>query len=107
MSTAKGELLFVYGTLKRGQPNYDVMTDSTNGTANFVCCCQTVDKYPLVIATAANIPFLLLQKKGEGHVSMISVLKKMELFKKDHISLPKKSKFSPQISHIALLQIKK
>lgn len=67
MSTAEGELLFVYGTLKRGQPNHNVMTDSGNGMATFVCCCQTVDKYPLVIATAANIPFLLVQKKGEGH----------------------------------------
>lgn len=56
--------IFVYGTLKKGQPNYDKLTERN---AEFVDSAMTVDKWPLVVATHANIPFLL-DKKGYGHV---------------------------------------
>ncbi|KAI2806520.1 hypothetical protein BLOT_008477 [Blomia tropicalis] len=59
-------LIFVYGTLKRSQPNYNVMTDQTNGEAKFVCTARTVESYPLVIASRYNIPFLL-GKPGAGY----------------------------------------
>ncbi|XP_067259984.1 gamma-glutamylaminecyclotransferase C-like isoform X2 [Chanodichthys erythropterus] len=51
--------VFVYGTLKRGQPNYFRMMDADNGRAEFVAHARTVERYPLVIATKYNIPFLL------------------------------------------------
>ena len=56
--------IFVYGTLKTGQPNYDKLVDRN---AIFVDKGVTVEKWPLVIASDANIPFLLF-KKDCGHV---------------------------------------
>ena len=62
--------VFVYGTLKRGQPNHYIMTEDPekNGIAKFYANGLTVDKYPLVIASFAHIP-CILDVKGEGHVS--------------------------------------
>ncbi|NP_001187488.1 gamma-glutamylaminecyclotransferase isoform X1 [Ictalurus punctatus] len=57
--------IFVYGTLKKGQPNHYRMLDSTKGNAKFLGCARTVEKYPLVIADKHNIPFLL-NVPGEG-----------------------------------------
>ncbi|XP_067298958.1 gamma-glutamylaminecyclotransferase C-like [Pseudorasbora parva] len=51
--------VFVYGTLKRGQPNHFRMWDAANGRAEFVAQARTVERYPLVIATKCNVPFLL------------------------------------------------
>jgi len=62
------EPVFVYGTLKRNQPNYYHLNDTKNGCAVFRSVAVTVNKYPLVISTKFNIPFLL-QKEGTGHVS--------------------------------------
>ncbi|XP_073520311.1 gamma-glutamylaminecyclotransferase isoform X1 [Phyllobates terribilis] len=58
--------IFVYGTLKKGQPNYHIMTDPKNGKAVFKGTGRTIDKYPLVIAEMENIPFLL-NVPGTGH----------------------------------------
>lgn len=58
--------IFVYGTLKRGQPNNYRMFDSSNGKAEFLATACTTQKYPLVIATQYNIPFLL-NIPGKGH----------------------------------------
>ncbi|KAM5181514.1 gamma-glutamylaminecyclotransferase isoform 1-T2 [Mantella aurantiaca] len=58
--------IFVYGTLKQGQPNYHIMTNLNIGKALFKGRGQTVDKYPLVIAEKGNIPFLL-EVPGTGH----------------------------------------
>lgn len=52
-------LVFVYGTLKKGQPNYFRLIDSSNGHAEFITCARTVEPYPLVITGECNIPFLL------------------------------------------------
>lgn len=51
--------VFVYGTLKQGQPNHKVMLDSTNGCATFQGRGHTMEPYPLVIAGEHNIPCLL------------------------------------------------
>jgi len=64
----KMEPIFVYGTLKQNQPNYYHLIDAKNGCAVFRSAAVTVNKYPLVISTVYNIPFLL-QKEGTGHVS--------------------------------------
>ncbi|XP_032362615.1 gamma-glutamylaminecyclotransferase isoform X1 [Etheostoma spectabile] len=58
--------VFVYGTLKKGQPNYYRMFESANGTAEFLASACTTQKYPLVIAGNYNIPFLL-NIPGHGH----------------------------------------
>lgn len=51
--------MFVYGTLKRNQPNHKLLTDHTNGNATFLIDGNTIDRYPLLIGTRYNIPFLL------------------------------------------------
>ncbi|RXN19449.1 gamma-glutamylaminecyclotransferase B-like protein [Labeo rohita] len=58
--------VFVYGTLKKGQPNYFRMKNTANGQADFLANARTVEPYPLVIATEYNIPFLL-NVPGTGH----------------------------------------
>jgi len=62
------EPVFVYGTLKQNQPNNYHLNDTKNGYAVFRSVAVTVNKYPLVISTKYNIPFLL-QNEGTGHVS--------------------------------------
>ncbi|KAM5275355.1 gamma-glutamylaminecyclotransferase isoform 1-T1 [Hipposideros larvatus] len=58
--------VFVYGTLKRGQPNHKVLLDDANGCATFQGQGHTVEPYPLVIAGEHNIPYLL-NLPGHGH----------------------------------------
>lgn len=59
-------LVFVYGTLKRGQPNHKVLLDSANGSAAFQGQGRTAEPYPLVIAGEHNVPWLL-HLPGRGH----------------------------------------
>lgn len=68
------EPVFVYGTLKRNQPNNHHLNEMKNGRAVFRSAATTIGKYPLVISTKYNIPFLL-QKEGIGHVSKIYTIK--------------------------------
>uniref|UniRef100_A0AAZ1X6G5 Gamma-glutamylaminecyclotransferase n=2 Tax=Oreochromis TaxID=8139 RepID=A0AAZ1X6G5_OREAU len=58
--------VFVYGTLKKGQPNNYRMFDSNNGKAEYLGSAFTIQKYPLMITTEYNIPFLL-NIPGQGH----------------------------------------
>ncbi|XP_053669703.1 putative gamma-glutamylcyclotransferase CG2811 [Anopheles nili] len=58
--------VFVYGTLKRGEPNHHWLTDVTNGKARFIAKGHTTVRYPLVVASPYNIPFLL-DVPGRGH----------------------------------------
>jgi len=60
-------LVFVYGTLKSGEPNSGVMMDVETGQATLIGKAQTLEKYPLIIASKFNIPFLLLHP-GNGHI---------------------------------------
>lgn len=60
--------VFVYGTLKRGEPNHGIIKDVANGYAKFLGVGKTTTSYPLVIATKYNIPFLL-KKPNVGNVS--------------------------------------
>lgn len=66
--SAQRHLVFVYGTLKTGQPNHHVMNDAKNGAATFVGKARTEKKWPLVISSKYNIPFLL-PHEGRGNVS--------------------------------------
>ena len=52
-------LVFVYGTLKSGEPNHHVLQDPSNGKKELVGVGETASKYPLVVASRYNIPYLL------------------------------------------------
>lgn len=58
--------VFVYGTLKTGQPNHQVLLDGAHGHAAFRGRACTLEPYPLVIAGEHNIP-RLLNLPGRGH----------------------------------------
>ncbi|XP_065054506.1 putative gamma-glutamylcyclotransferase CG2811 [Rhopilema esculentum] len=52
--------VFVYGTLKQGFPNHKLLSKlSKSQIVKFISNAETVEKYPLVTATQAGIPFLL------------------------------------------------
>ena len=53
--------------MKAGESNHNVLISPESGQQEFVCAGATVEKYPLVIASRYNIPFLL-DKPGTGHV---------------------------------------
>ena len=44
------------------------MLDESNGKAQFICTAKTVEKFPLVIASKYNIPYLI-NKSNVGNVS--------------------------------------
>ncbi|XP_059474053.1 putative gamma-glutamylcyclotransferase CG2811 [Neocloeon triangulifer] len=60
------QLVFVYGTLKKGEPNHEWMSEWEAGSFSFVGCGKTALKFPLVIASRYNIPFVL-DRPGLGH----------------------------------------
>lgn len=67
--TSQPHYVFVYGTLKAGEPNCGVLTDAKNGTCTFLGKGTTVKNWPLVIASSFNIPYLL-HCEGRGYVSL-------------------------------------
>ncbi|CAJ0919300.1 unnamed protein product, partial [Mesorhabditis belari] len=56
--------VFVYGTLKTGEPNYFVMSE-TAGKHAFIDKGLTVTKYPLIIASSFNVP-MIVYDPGNG-----------------------------------------
>lgn len=66
-------LVFVYGTLKKGQPNEHIMSNPATGKHIYHGPAQTVDKFPLFVASKYNIPFMLTDK-GTGLVRCCSSL---------------------------------
>ena len=51
--------VFVYGTLKKGQPNFYLIEDASIGLSKYVGEGVTAYKWPLVINTPYKIPFIL------------------------------------------------
>lgn len=70
MSTLQKLLkVFVYGTLKKNQPNHYWFQKNEKGHASFLCNGITANQFPLLVATKYNVPFLL-DRPGMGeHVS--------------------------------------
>ena len=59
--------VFVYGTLKRGQPNHYLMLEKGGGgVARLLGEAKLTERFPLVVVS--GIP-VLLDKKGDGKVS--------------------------------------
>ena len=63
--------VFVYGSLKRGEPNYYRFQDESNGRAAFLGEAKLCDRYPLVVATKYNIP-MILDTPGTGKVRHVT-----------------------------------
>lgn len=66
MTSSTKFVVFVYGTLKRGQPNHHWLSTTENGWQRFVGEAVTEKKFPLVIASRYNIPYLI-DKPGSGN----------------------------------------
>ena len=82
--------ILVYGTLKKGQPNYHHLWDAANGKAEFLASALTAERYPLVITGKNNIPFLC-NVPGRGHRihgEIYEVDEKMLRFLDDFESVP-------------------
>lgn len=60
--------VFVYGTLKQNEPNHHWLTNPKNGQSKFIAVGRTRTKYPLIIATKYNIPFLLYKPDIGYHI---------------------------------------
>ncbi|KAJ8925938.1 hypothetical protein NQ315_009790 [Exocentrus adspersus] len=67
---APGKLykVFVYGTLKRGEPNHNWFCSDREGYYKFLYEAKTVEKFPLIIGTKYNIPLLLYNPGTGNHV---------------------------------------
>jgi len=68
----KEYFVFVYGTLKRKEPNHEKYLS----TSKFVTTACTIEKFPLVIASKYNIPFALdhpgLGKNLKGEIYIVN-----------------------------------
>ena len=51
--------IFVYGTLKRGEPNHHWLANTAHGFQEFLGAARTQKRFPLVIASRYNVPYLL------------------------------------------------
>lgn len=58
--------VFVYGTLKKGGPNHSVLASESNGFAEKACNGTTAVKFPLIVGTRRNVPFVL-NAPNTGH----------------------------------------
>lgn len=78
--------VFVYGTLKRGEPNHQWFGKDQKGHYKFLYDAKTIEKFPLIIGTKYNIPLILhspggyLEKVRLGYLLFFNTLK-FNLFK--------------------------
>ena len=58
--------VFLYGTLKRGEPNHRVLNEDHQGHARYLGRARTLHRWPLVVAGNLRIPYMLhCQDKGK------------------------------------------
>ena len=69
MSSKSLHLVFLYGTLKLGQPNRPYLEQVSGGFTKVLGLARLQQAYPLVIDTPSNLPFLLDQP-GVGKVCL-------------------------------------
>ncbi|XP_052253933.1 gamma-glutamylaminecyclotransferase A-like isoform X2 [Dreissena polymorpha] len=62
-------IIFVYGTLKTGLHNHHLMTTGSKGHCCYLGTAVTSGKFPLIVATRFNIPFLLFAPDHGYHVA--------------------------------------
>ncbi|KYQ48751.1 hypothetical protein ALC60_12257 [Trachymyrmex zeteki] len=67
--------VFVYGTLKRGEPNHGLIKDTANGYAKFLGLGKTTVQYPLVIATKYNIPMFFVSESTKAWIYFLPKFK--------------------------------
>ncbi|CAG9813780.1 unnamed protein product [Phaedon cochleariae] len=65
MDSRGKHMVFVYGTLKKGEPNHSWFSKNAGGFYKYLADAKTTEKYPLIIATKYNIPFIL-ESPGNG-----------------------------------------
>lgn len=65
--------VFVYGTLKKEEPNHSWFSKEKGGYYKFLYEAKTKEKYPLIIGTKYNIPFLLHSPGSYFKISIIRV----------------------------------
>ena len=72
--------IFVYGTLKTGQPNHYFISQAAEDghEATLIGHAKTVQRYPLVVAGCVNCPYLL-DAPGKGKVGVFSLLRHVGL----------------------------
>ena len=70
MSSEGKHIVFVYGTLKSGLRNHYILSDPD--PAKLLGLAETVQKFPLIVASEFHCPFLL-QAEGKGEVSQESL----------------------------------
>ena len=66
--------VFVYGTLKCGQPNHHLMNMLELGHCRLIGTARTDVGFPLIITTRWNLPFLLYAP-GHGQVTFMFVIR--------------------------------
>ncbi|XP_054930213.1 putative gamma-glutamylcyclotransferase CG2811 [Dermacentor andersoni] len=59
-------LVFVYGTLKCGERNHNILNNTNNGHSTLVGQARTLKEWPLVLLSAFELP-CLLPCEGVGH----------------------------------------
>jgi hypothetical protein len=59
MSSELKHLVFAYGTLKRGEPNFKWLTEEAEGKFKVLAAGKTTKKRALVIGSRYNVPYLL------------------------------------------------
>ncbi|XP_076309943.1 gamma-glutamylaminecyclotransferase-like [Tachypleus tridentatus] len=66
MTSENYHLVFVYGTLKNGEPNFQWLCNTDHGFAKYLGKAKTKKQWPLVIASRYNVPYLLYcEEKGK------------------------------------------